>query len=558
MKAFVYFAICCLSINAVDAGPTQCHSCIEADDASCSANQKNQTCASDPLSLGTTHCASVAISYYGNETDILNDKLHDGFIRGCIDCGDKTAACFALMGALKAQKTWSVRECSIECCTGNNCNKQTPNLHTGDGKRVFTPEADWPKKCNSCSEKDAGTCAANEQSQTCVTDPKSLGTGQCASVLGQYRDKDGKIHESFFRGCLQCTHAKRACFSLGGFFKRNGEWTMQQCAIDCCQTRNCNTGVPTMTPAAIPVFPETAECNSCFETDSASCKTNQKPQFCATSEDSLGTSHCASMAGSFRDQNGNKVNGFYRGCVDCSEKKIACSTIGGFIKANRRWSLGQCEITCCTGSNCNTHIPTLSDATSIQVFQPPASGQSLQCLYCLKVNSGRCYDGKVQVCARDRESLGTRQCYSAAIRYWDESRFQSPSIYGGYVQGCIDSCEDEKAACAAIAGLLKDRKLWTLTECKIHCCTGDKCNTKEVFLPYPGSDGFSTKRPTDRSSLSTESSNVSSTESSNVSSNESTKTTKGSRGSRLASFYAFTLASFYTLAVAFGHIFHQL
>lgn len=31
---------------------------------------------------------------------------------------------------------------------------------------------------------------------------------------------------------------------------------------------------------------------------------------------------------------------------------------------------------------------------------------------------------------------------------------------------------------------MKDRKLWTLTECKIHCCTGDKCNTKEVFLPY--------------------------------------------------------------------------
>ena len=71
--------------------------------------------------------------------------------------------------------------------------------------RFLFLSADWPKKCNSCSEKDAGTCAANEQSQTCVTDPKSLGTGQCASVLGQYRDKDGKIHESFFRGCLQCT-----------------------------------------------------------------------------------------------------------------------------------------------------------------------------------------------------------------------------------------------------------------------------------------------------------------------------------------------------------------
>lgn len=61
----------------------------------------------------------------------------------------------------------------------------------------------------------------------------------------------------FFISCI--SDAKRACFSLGGFFKRNGGWTMQQCAIDCCQTRNCNTGVPTMTPAAIPVFPETGD-----------------------------------------------------------------------------------------------------------------------------------------------------------------------------------------------------------------------------------------------------------------------------------------------------------
>lgn len=280
-------------------------------------------------------------------------------------------------------------------------------------------------------------------------------------------------------------------------------------------------------------FAALSECNGCFESDPASCKTNQEPQFCASSEKSLGTSHCASVVGLFRDQNGNNVNGFYRGCVDCSEKKIACSAIGGYVKANKRWSLGQCEITCCSGNNCNTHIPKLTDATSVLVFWPPASGQSLQCLYCLKVNGGQCFDGKIQVCARDRESLGTRQCYAAAIRYWDESSLQSDSPRDGYIQGCIDSCEDEEAACAAIAGLVKDRKLWKLTECKIHCCTGDKCNTKHVVLPYPGSGGHSSNSPNDHSS-----------------STESTKTTTGSRGCRIASFFMYTLA--------FGHIFHHL
>ena len=61
-----------------------------------------------------------------------------------------------------------------------------------------------------------------------------------------------------------------------------------------------------------------AECNACFGRDAASCNANQKTQYCASSKESLGTGHCASLVGKFRDQSGNVVDGFYRGCINCA------------------------------------------------------------------------------------------------------------------------------------------------------------------------------------------------------------------------------------------------
>ena len=63
------------------AGPTQCYYCLENDPATCSANQRVQTCATDPSSLGTTHCGSGA----GIHRDESGNTKH-GVFRGCINC----------------------------------------------------------------------------------------------------------------------------------------------------------------------------------------------------------------------------------------------------------------------------------------------------------------------------------------------------------------------------------------------------------------------------------------------------------------------------------------
>ena len=41
---------------------------------------------------------------------------------------DKKAACFALGGALKARKMWTLKKCEIECCNVDNCNTQNTTL----------------------------------------------------------------------------------------------------------------------------------------------------------------------------------------------------------------------------------------------------------------------------------------------------------------------------------------------------------------------------------------------------------------------------------------------
>lgn len=72
-----------------DAGPTECHACTETDAVTCTANQVSQTCATDPKSLGTTHCASVA-----GEFENESGGIQEAFIRGCFDCAGKLIICF--------------------------------------------------------------------------------------------------------------------------------------------------------------------------------------------------------------------------------------------------------------------------------------------------------------------------------------------------------------------------------------------------------------------------------------------------------------------------------
>ena len=69
--------------------------------------------------------------------------------------------------------------------------------------------------------------------------------------------------------------------------------------------------------------PSLAKCNSCFETDAASCAKRQKPQTCTLDRDSVGTTHCASLVAKYQLTNGNDMKQFfYRGCIDCKSKYV--------------------------------------------------------------------------------------------------------------------------------------------------------------------------------------------------------------------------------------------
>ena len=59
-------------------------------------------------------------------------------------------------------------------------------------------------------------------------------------------------------------------------------------------------------------------CHACAESDEAACSSRQQSQICATDRNALGTSHCASAAGKYKDANGIVRNGFIRGCIDCA------------------------------------------------------------------------------------------------------------------------------------------------------------------------------------------------------------------------------------------------
>ncbi|XP_078378458.1 putative skeletal organic matrix protein 2 isoform X2 [Oculina patagonica] len=363
-----------------------------------------------------------------------------------------------------------------------------------------------PTECHACTEGDAVACSANQVKQTCATNPKSLGTTHCGSMAGKFLNQSGSTVEGFIRGCIDCADKKAACFALGGALKARKMWTLKKCELECCTGNNCNTQNVTLSQNPTSVFYTDAECNACVESDAASCNMNQQTQYCGTGEHSLGTTHCASAVGKFRDKSGNVVDGFYRGCIDCTDKMTACAAIGGALKARKGWSLEKCEIECCTGNKCNTQTPTLSDDTAIPVFLPPADGPSLQCHSCLDSQGGSCDSNQLQtqVCKDDQDSLGTRQCFSAVTQY----RGQNGDLQSGATKGCID-CTDVKVACAAVGGLLKERQKWNVAQCEIVCCTGNKCNTQNPTLPYPGSGGSRTStvkgtKPTEASGQQTQ------------------------------------------------------
>jgi len=225
------------------------------------------------------------------------------------------------------------------------------------------------EQCNSCFERNATICSANQKNITCATDKGSFGTTHCVSAIGKYRDDKGNVQEGFLRGCIDCADKKAACFALGGFLKSAEKWTLLQCGIKCCNSSNCNTNAPTLSKDAITVFTQNAsgptQCNKCNEEDAEKCSEKQKNQICAIDDASLGTTHCGSAVGKYRDNGKDEVR-VIRGCIDCADKKAACAAVGGYLREDRGWTLLECKIECCTENNCNkgaTPPPTTKPTT---------------------------------------------------------------------------------------------------------------------------------------------------------------------------------------------------
>lgn len=66
------------------------------------------------------------------------------------------------------------------------------------------------------------------------------------------------------------------------------------------------------------------------------------------------------------------------------DKKSACFALGGALKAREFWTLVKCEIECCTGDNCNTQAPTVSQS-AITVFTPDGNTKHLGRLLIKKI-----------------------------------------------------------------------------------------------------------------------------------------------------------------------------
>ena len=62
------------------------------------------------------------------------------------------------------------------------------------------------------------------------------------------------------------------------------------------------------------------QCNMCIEKNAAMCSHKQQTQVCATGPNSLGTTHCGSAVGKYRDRKKRNINIFIQGCINCAGK----------------------------------------------------------------------------------------------------------------------------------------------------------------------------------------------------------------------------------------------
>ena len=62
------------------------------------------------------------------------------------------------------------------------------------------------------------------------------------------------------------------------------------------------------------------KCPTCQDLDKYQCSSWGKPQICSLDPESLGTTHCGSVVGEYRNRDGGVKRLSYRGCFNCEGK----------------------------------------------------------------------------------------------------------------------------------------------------------------------------------------------------------------------------------------------
>ena len=75
-------------------------------------------------------------------------------------------------------------------------------------------------------------------------------TLQRASIRRRFHMAYHRLKKTKWHFLIIALDTKAACFSLGGYLKRENSWTLLECEIDCCTGKNCNMQIPTGSPSA--------------------------------------------------------------------------------------------------------------------------------------------------------------------------------------------------------------------------------------------------------------------------------------------------------------------
>ncbi|KAL9967569.1 hypothetical protein ACROYT_G025824 [Oculina patagonica] len=141
-------------VAAVASGPTSCNTCLSdagsGDDlALCNAQQVSSNCSSPgEMIIGTTHCFTIAGRYESNNGSHVTK--HTGIARGCANCSNTQAACEAAKTRFATLQNWTLLDCNIKCCTGDDCNTQNVTL------LPLTSPATDPTTATTTAESHAG------------------------------------------------------------------------------------------------------------------------------------------------------------------------------------------------------------------------------------------------------------------------------------------------------------------------------------------------------------------------------------------------------------------